>query len=193
MNITDLTFLFGFLPIIVIAYYIVPNPVREYLLVAASLVFYAMGDMKHLALFLISVIFNILIARTMNRCTGATRRTLLIIAVAADIAALSFYKYNGFLPLGISFFTFKEISYLADVYTKKIDLSDNIMHDAFYISFFAQIQAGPISRYAESNVQISRDRFASGVIRFITGICKKILLANTLLVITRETFGTPPR
>lgn len=94
------------------------------------------------------------------------------------------------MPLGISFFTFKAISYLADIYTGKAKLADNPVHDALYLSFFPQIQSGPITRY--SNIEFAGTvLFSNGVYRFLISFNKKILLANILSKITDEVFAAP--
>ena len=99
------------------------------------------------------------------------------------------------LPLGISFFTFKSISYLVDVYRKKAALTDNPLHDALYLSFFAQIQSGPLSRYHDmtqfNQKKIDFDLFSDGVYRFLAGFSKKILISNVLSNITTEIFKAP--
>ena len=97
------------------------------------------------------------------------------------------------LPLGISFYTFKAISYLVDIYKGKAELGNNPIHDLLYLSFFSQIQSGPITRY--NDVQFRKSEisglFCDGIIRFMIGFCKKVLIANVLVNITREIFNSP--
>lgn len=97
---------------------------------------------------------------------------------------------NLALPLGISFFTFKAVSYLADIYTGKAKLVESPIHDALYLSFFSQIQSGPITRY--NNMEfVGNSLFSDGVFRFLIGFNKKVLLANILGKITSEVFAAP--
>ena len=122
----------------------------------------------------------------------------------ADFGVSLFHIFSGsaleevrsVLPLGISFFTFKAISYLVDIYTDRARLSGYPVHDALYLSFFAQIQSGPLTRYQDLQLQSERGRrrdlFADGVFRFLIGFNKKILLANVLANITNEIFAAPP-
>ena len=218
MDMTNIIFLFLFLPVSLVLYYLVRNEVKEYVLMIISLIFYACGSLEYLVLFIISMSFNIVLGRKIHSTNDPKliRKMLLICGIVLDAGVLVYYKYSGFAisalrgiskdfeiynilaPLGISFFTFKEISYLADIYMGKAILDDNPVHDVLYFSFFAQIQSGPITRYNDMRpVKVTKeddqnrqfDLFADGVYRFIIGFNKKILLANNLSNITRETFS----
>lgn len=210
MSFTSIIFLFWFLPLSLILYYLVKDDKKEYLLLAISLFFYACGSIKHFFLFLVSLVINVVLGRLLAKVKEprSLRTLMLSVGVIFDVLFLGYYKYsdtvfsllgslanhetasrNVLLPLGISFFTFKEISYLADAYTGKSILSPKPTHDALYFSFFAQIQSGPIARYTDQKCRPGFDLFAQGAYRFIVGFNKKILLADMLSHITAETFA----
>ncbi len=211
MSFTSLLFVFVFLPLALAVYHISVKPLREYVLLVLSLIFYSLGSPDCLLLFVISIAATVIIGRSMARAKSVPfRRGLLVLGIAGNVALLFYYKYFNFavdtwswiagreaqlqeilLPLGISFYTFKAISYLADVYTGKAVLTGNAAHDLLYLSFFSQIQSGPITRYnacvpAEDH---KLDLFADGAIRFMIGFNKKVLIANILANITKEIFG----
>lgn len=214
MAITSMLFLFCFLPIAFAIYYIANDKAKEYVLLAVSLLFYSLGSFQYFMLFLIVVCITVTLGRGINasKSTGL-RKLLLITGIVINVSVLGYYKYADFaistfnhisgksieltnllLPLGISFFTFKAISYLADVYKKNIKISDTPpVHDALYLSFFAQIQSGPLTRYNDSfRVDSQKERialFSDGVFRFLVGFNKKILLANILSNIATEVFS----
>ena len=164
-----------------------------------------------------SIILSIIIGRLIHLTPKKlARRILLITGIALNAGILIYYKYADFilsftkenaadvqkevlLPLGLSFFTFKAISYLVDVYSGKAVLSENPVHDALYLSFFGQIQSGPLSRYNDMCFPAELDGkknarmnlFSDGVLRFLIGFNKKVLLANILAKVTTEVFSTP--
>lgn len=215
MTITGILFLFVFLPISLGTYYIVPNRFREYVLLLVSLMFYALGSALYVLLFVISIAVTVSIGRTMNHIINSNvKKLLLVTGVIFNAGLLIYYKYTDFmlitwgnltstevqlrniiLPLGISFFTFKAISYLVDIYTGKTELHGNPVHDAVYLSFFAQIQSGPLTRYADMTaVEGSAGRrqlFSHGIYRFLIGFNKKVLIANILSIVTTEIFTSP--
>lgn len=219
MAITDILFLFLFLPISLILYFLAGQALRKYVLLAVSLLFYACGSPDHFLLLLISLTITILLGWLINRYRERkmVAITFLIIGIAYNLGILFFYKYFDFialnlskvfradftarnltLPLGLSFFTFKAISYLADTYNRKIEVKNNPVYAALYLSFFSQVQSGPLSRYEDMYSRDSKVRkfsfedFSEGVWRFIIGFNKKILLANILANITQETFSMNP-
>lgn len=215
MSINGMLFLFVFLPISFLIFYLVRGKARDYVLLLISLIFYALGSIRYIVLFSVSIFLTILIGRGIAFLQNKTaRKILLILGILLNSGILVFYKYLDFvlqtygritsgevaplglaLPLGISFFTFKAISYLADVYTGKAELSKNPVEDALYLSFFAQIQSGPLSRYNEmrnsDHKKFDFELFSDGVYRFLIGFNKKVLLANVLSNITTEIFATP--
>lgn len=215
MSITSILFLFLFLPLSLSVYYMVSDGARECVLLAFSLLFYLFGAPGYITLFAASVLVTLAIGNILSRTQRpAGRRMLLCAGIVFNVGLLAYYKYTDFalstvnriwgsdiglrhllLPLGISFFTFKAISYLADIFSRKIQ-AGNPVHDALYLSFFAQIQSGPLSRRQDMDgVRGSRrerfDLFADGVLRFLVGFNKKVLLADVLAHITSEVFSSP--
>lgn len=202
MATTNITFVFMFLPIALAFYYLVKDDAKEYVLLFLSIIFYACGSLQYLGLFIISIAATILIGRAIHTFSEKALLTKLLLAIGIvyNISILGFYKYSGFaFPLGVSFFTFKAVSYLVDVYSKKIVLESNPFHDALYLSFFGQVISGPLSKYNDmKNITITLktnseryDLFAEGVYRFMIGFNKKVLIADVLSNVTNEIFSAP--
>ncbi len=209
MLFSSITFLFYFLPIVLIIYYFLREKYRNIFLLLASLLFYAWGEPKFVIIMIVSIIINYLFALGIDKCKKKeSRRLLLKFTVVMNLGILVVFKYLTFfetsvnsilgnlkianipihqitLPIGISFFTFQGLSYVIDVYWKKVDVQKNIIKLGLYISLFPQLIAGPIVRYIDVEKEISDRRqtisdFSSGIRRFIIGLSKKVLLANTL-------------
>lgn len=157
MAITDTIFLFLFLPTTLLIYYIAKEELRKYILLFASLLFYACGSPDYFILLIVSLVVNIGITNIMVRISEAIqlKKILLTIGILYNVGILFYYKYFDFigtnisrilnreytvrglaLPLGLSFFTFKAISYLVDSYQGKIKKPDHILNAALYLSFF---------------------------------------------------------
>jgi alginate O-acetyltransferase complex protein AlgI len=213
-------FLFLFLPLVLAAYFGVPRAARNGVLLAASLAFYAWGEAPYLALVLGSVAFNYAIGAAIGASSDAARRKRwLVVGVAGNLLALGIFKYANFavaninalapilaitpiaatsipLPLGISFFTFHAISYVVDVYKGNASAERNLPRFALYILLFPQLIAGPIIRWRDIAAQL-RERtqrladFAYGVRRFVLGLGKKVLVANTLGEVADRIFALP--
>lgn len=174
-------FLFGFLPVVLLTYYLSPRAAKNIVLLCASLFFYAWGELFYLAVMLVSIGLNyvsgLAIAANLERNKSAAK-VYLGFAVAANLALLGSFKYAGFfvenwnsitqawswpaieleplhLPLGISFFTFQAISYIVDVYRREAQVQKNLFNLALYISLFPQLIAGPIVRYHDVALQIT--------------------------------------
>ena len=207
-------FLFGFLPVVLLCYYLSPKPVKNFTLLAFSLLFYAWGEVFYLGVMLTSIVANyitgLLIYKSFLKDPDQKRlsKIYLTIGVIINLVLLVSFKYANFLvdnvnvlfalihlpalklkqihlPLGISFFTFQAISYIVDVYRKEVPAQKNIFNLALYISLFPQLIAGPIVRYHDVSLQIATRRHSmalvsSGVIRFVYGLAKKMLIANPL-------------
>lgn len=206
---TTIPFIFLFLPLSLAIYYIAGQKAKEYALLAISLAFYSMFSLEYIALFIIEIILTVTIGRLINRNkTASSGKALLVTGIVLNVVLLAFYKYfNSImglfasgdeipsiaLPLGISFFTFKAISYLTDVYKGTAELSANPVHDALYLSFFPQVQAGPITRYSGLSRfdRINSKVIIDGFFRFLIGFCKKVLISNVLSKITIEVFSAP--
>jgi alginate O-acetyltransferase complex protein AlgI len=213
-------FLFLFLPATIVAYFALPPRFRNAVLLAASLVFYAWGEARYLPLVLGSVAFNWWMGMRIADAPDRPRRRLrLAAAVAGNLAALAVFKYANFavanidaiapvfgaapialtaipLPLGISFFTFHAISYVVDVYKTTASAQRSVREFALYILLFPQLIAGPIIRYRDIAAQlVARDpgvaEFAYGVRRFVLGLGKKLLIANTLGATADSIFALP--
>jgi alginate O-acetyltransferase complex protein AlgI len=213
-------FLFFFLPLTLAAYYALPQRCRSAVLLVASVVFYAWGEARYLPLVLGSVAFNWWMGLRIARATGdRPRRRWLTAAVAGNLVTLAVFKYANFavanvdalapvlglpplawwtipLPLGISFFTFHAISYVVDVYKRSASAQPAVRTFALYILLFPQLIAGPIIRYRDIAAQlVARDanvsEFAYGVRRFVIGLGKKLLIANTLGARADAIFALP--
>ena len=209
-------FLFVFLPAVLFLYYRGFKKLqwRNYFLLFVSLFFYAWGEPIYVLLMLFSISSNFLLGLQINRTEGkGYRRFWLTVAVFINLALLFHYKYLHFvtvsvnsllgtqipttvraLPIGISFFTFQAMSYVIDVYRKQAQVQRNPFYLALYISFFPQLIAGPIVRYNTIEQQIldrtvTAEKFQSGVIRFIQGFAKKVLLSNILSLTAEHTFA----
>ena len=206
MVFSSIVFIFTFLPIVILAYYGAPVRIRNFILLLASLVFYAWGEPVYLFLMLYSILFNYVMGLDIYRRRGKRKkaRESLILGVAVNLALLGFFKYYGFLaenleqilpvnlpevsvglPIGLSFYTFQSISYLADVYRGKAEGQRNLISFGLYISMFPQLVAGPIVQYADIDAQLKKrstswERFGEGTRYFIGGLAKKVLLANNL-------------
>lgn len=208
-----MVFLWCFLPITLFFYYIIDKKFKNGFLLFASLVFYFWGEPSYIIVLLSSIVFNYFIARLMDKGEGGRRKMLLIVAVLGNIFLLGYFKYFNFmvealnmiagkeqfvfkhvaLPIGISFYTFQSLSYIVDLYNKKIEVQKNILNLALYIALFPQLIAGPIVKYKDIDTQLSEreenaEKFAEGIRRFIIGLGKKVIIANTLATAADKAF-----
>ncbi len=217
MLFTSLEFLFAFFPLTLGVYFILPKKARNYWLLVISLLFYAWGEPLFLFVMLGSIVFNYLIALRIAELKDrkVLRKIMLAIAVVGNLGVMFVYKYMNFvtaslheffpatvnmfeqtnfvLPIGISFFTFQAMSYVIDVY-RGVPVQKNLFYLALYISFFPQLIAGPIVRYTTiaeqiENRTITSKNFAKGIMRFLYGFNKKVLLANILAQVADAAFG----
>ena len=183
--------------------------VKNLILLIASLIFYAWGEPVYIILMLISILFNYVIGRDISQSKddendSKRAKTLFICAIVFNLSVLGFFKYSDFivenlggllgaefkplnlpLPIGISFYTFQIMSYVIDLYNGKIKVQKNIFDFALYVSLFPQLIAGPIVKYKDIDYQLRNRKeslmnFANGMNRFIIGLSKKLILANTL-------------
>jgi len=210
-------FLFFFLPIVIISYHLLWKRLRIYFLLLASLFFYAWGEPKYIRVMLLSIAINYVFGLLLQVSAGKNglRKILLSLAVAGNVGILFYYKYLNFtltnlnlllgtnlvyhtiiMPIGISFFTFQGMSYVIDLYWNKVKAQKNPALVAFHISFFPQLIAGPIVRYIDIEAQIyqrseSLEKFVEGAKRFIIGLSKKIIIANTLGYVADQVFAQP--
>lgn len=201
MLFTSISFLYYFLPVVLILYLIVPNKFKNVVLLLASIVFYFFGEGLYLLLILLEIVVAYIGATLIEKSHS---KNTLIIFISFHLGLLGLFKYSNFfieninsifrsnfnllsltLPLGISFYTFQIISYLVDVYRKECRTQKNIFKFILYVSLFPQLVAGPIVRYSDISKEIDGRKigfedFSYGVRRFILGLAKKVLIANML-------------
>lgn len=206
MLFSSITFLFLFLPVVLVIYYLVPWKAKNVFLLIASLLFYAWGEPVYVVLMILSILLNYFCGRDIKANEDDPRKAKFNVAfaVVVNVLILGFFKYYGFLldtvnaifqldltyrelplPIGISFYTFQAISYIVDIYRGKVKPQKNILHFALYISMFPQLIAGPIVRYEDIAAQlghrrISVQRLGQGAICFIIGLAKKTVIANSV-------------
>lgn len=199
MIFSSIYFIYYFLIIFLILYFITPKKYKNYTLLLGSLFFYFYGDSKYIVLLLISSLVNYILGRLISK---KNKKLFLIIGLIFNFGLLFYFKYFNFflsninslfktninlfsivLPLGISFYTFKNASYLIDVYKNRVNPEKNFINYFTYIAMFPSLIQGPIVRYKDIDLKdkkISFDNFAMGVERFIIGLSKKVILADTL-------------
>lgn len=216
MSFTTPVFLFLFFPLTVLGYYLIHPKLKNAFLLAASLAFYTWGEPKFILVFIIGILLNYALALWIGKLgeKKAPKRAVLILSLIINLGLLFYYKYLAFgaeimnsvfdasftiseiaLPLGISFFTFRSISYVSDVYMGKSEAQKNPINAALYISFFPQVSMGPIT---ESNAFLTQlkerrfdlDMFTDGIKRLIVGMAKKLIIADTLGVIVDSVFSS---
>ena len=199
-------FLCVYLPLVLLGYYICPKKGRNLFLLIVSLVFYAWGEPKYVFLMIFSILINYVFGRLMDKNRGRQKRMklMLVLSVVIDIGLLSVFKYTDFvitninaifgssfdllniaLPIGISFYTFQAMSYTIDVYRDDVRVQKNLIDFGMYITMFPQLIAGPIVRYADVQDQLAERSvttadFSEGIMRFVVGLGKKVLLANQM-------------
>ncbi|WP_270474731.1 MBOAT family O-acyltransferase [Clostridium cochlearium] len=206
MVFSSLVFIFVFLPITLFIYYLSPKKLKNLVLLISSLIFYAWGEPIYIFLMIFTTVFSyvsaILIDKYKSKKTSSL--AIFILSVAVNLSVLCFFKYYGFfidninnlfsmnikfkklpLPVGISFYTFQTLSYIIDVYLKKVPVQKNIISFSTYVTMFPQLVAGPIVKYGDINKQLENrkenlDKFGEGVSYFIRGLSKKVLLANNI-------------
>lgn len=214
MAFSSMTFLCVFLPVVFILYFVIPSTkLKNFFLIAVSLLFYAYGESVYVFLMIVCALWNYVIAGLFARCSPGSRKLLLTLALVLDLGMLGVYKYAGMLvetfdhvtglsvpvpkialPIGISFFTFQAISYVADVYRGKVKAEKSFAKILLYISFFPQLIAGPIIQYSDiaaeiDNREVTLTKIGQGLRRFIVGLSKKVLISNTMGTAADYVFG----
>lgn len=214
-------FLYLFLPITLLLTAIAPKNIKNYILLVASLVFYAWGGIYFMVLMLFSVFINYYFGLKVGKYDhdDKKRKNYLIIGVVINLLILVIFKYTNFivaslndllalfkiqqlpqtnirLPIGISFFTFQAMSYLIDVYRRDTNVQHKFSDLALYVSLFPQLIAGPIVRYHDvalqlNNRKVTPELFKSGVQRFIMGLARKVILANSFATIATDILSAP--
>lgn len=212
MLFSSMTFIFLFMPIVCATYLLAKKSLQNTLLLIASLIFYAWGGPNYLAIMLLTILINYTGALYIDR-TQTHKKAFLTLTVIANLGILIYFKYCAFLieningllpydlpllevimPIGISFYTFQAMSYVIDVYRGEVKAQRNIYKLALYISLFPQLVAGPIVKYHDVDHQIDNRtvtfrKVAYGTKRFIIGLSKKMLLANTLGAVADKIFS----
>jgi alginate O-acetyltransferase complex protein AlgI len=200
-------FLFAYLPIVLALYYILPKKLRNPVLLITSLIFYGWGEPIYLLLMITTILLDYICGLLIHRFAeqAGARKAVLIVGVALNLLSLGFFKYAGFfaeqfnaigflpdipvpevtLPIGISFYVFQSMSYIIDVYRNDAPVQKDPVGFGTYVTLFPQLIAGPIVRYADVAQQLQHRRenlpdFASGVMLFMVGLSKKMLLANPM-------------
>ena len=199
-------FLCVYLPLVLLGYYICPKKGKNLFLLIVSLIFYAWGEPKYVFLMIFSILVNYVFGLLMDKHRENKKRLklLLVISVIIDLGLLSVFKYTDFiitninsvfgagfdllniaLPIGISFYTFQAMSYTIDVYRDDVRVQRNLIDFGMYITMFPQLIAGPIVRYSDVQDQlavrnVTTADFSEGIMRFVVGLGKKVLLANQM-------------
>ena len=216
MVFSSLVFMFAYLPITLLAYYLVPRQGRNIFLFIVNLIFYGWGEPKLVLLMVFNIFFNYIGGWLVDKYRADTKKKklFLILTCVLDIGILAVFKYTGMitetlnmlpflnipelqisLPIGISFYTFQTMSYVIDVYRDDAPVSKNFINFGTYVALFPQLIAGPIVRYRDVAEQLVNRRetlemFTKGVKLFMVGLAKKVIIANTMGTLTTNIFAT---
>lgn len=206
MVFSDSVFLFMFLPLTLAVYYAVPFAFKNTVLFLTGLLFYAWGEPVYVLIMLLSTAIDYCAGRLMDRFDSNKNicKATLLVSVVMNLSLLGIFKYGSFfigsvngifgsaipdpglpLPIGISFFTFQSMSYTIDLYRRNIKVQKNFIDFAAFVTMFPQIVAGPIVRYEDVSAQLACRRIdlssmSDGITRFVCGMCKKVLIANSI-------------
>ncbi len=206
MVFSDSVFLFMFLPLTLAVYYAVPFAFKNTVLFLTGLLFYAWGEPVYVLIMLLSTAIDYCAGRLMDRFDSnkKIRKATLFVSVVMNLSLLGIFKYGSFfigsvngifgsaipdpglpLPIGISFFTFQSMSYTIDLYRRNIKVQKNFIDFAAFVTMFPQIVAGPIVRYEDVSAQLASRTvdfrsMSDGITRFVCGMCKKVLIANSI-------------
>ncbi|MED1801165.1 MBOAT family O-acyltransferase [Brevibacillus porteri] len=217
MVFSSLIFLFQFLPAVLLVYYVSPKKLRNVVLFAASLIFYAWGEPVYIVIMIFTTVFDYINGLVIDKYSHRKpiARAVLLGSICGSLAILSFFKYAGFvvsnvndlfglhiqvadlpLPVGISFYTFQTMSYVVDVYHGKVPTQRNIVAFGTYVTMFPQLVAGPIVKYGDIAEQlvfrkVTLEQFGEGAEWFIRGLAKKVLLANNIGLLWTNVNSTP--
>ena len=212
-------FLYFFLPITLIVYYLSPKKFRNFILLIASLIFYAWGEPVYILIMLFSTIFNyvtgLLIEKFQKKNQHKYAKIVLIVSVVGNLGIIGFFKYSDFLisninslfnlnisllaialPIGISFYTFQTMSYTIDIYKQNVKAQKNFISFATYVTLFPQLIAGPIVKYRDVSESLENRKenitdFSEGIKRFIIGLFKKVMIANNVGFIWESIHSLP--
>lgn len=214
MLFSSVTFLFFFLPLVCLVYLLARKELKNYVLLISSLVFYGWGEPRYLAIMLLTILCNYFGALALERWV-TWNKVILLLTILINLSFLFYFKYFNFvveningvfgsdiafvkviMPIGISFYTFQALSYVVDVYRGEVRAQRDIYKLALYVTLFPQLVAGPIVKYHDVANQIEErsvtfDKVSYGVKRFIVGLAKKMLLANSFGAIADKIFSQP--
>lgn len=201
MVFSSISFLYYFLPVFLVLYFLTPVKYRNITLLIGSLLFYFYGEQRYFYIIILMGLINYLIG---NKLSKSKSKFILTIGILINILVLFYFKYYDFfvqnfnnifgfnisflniiIPLGISFFTFKNISYIVDIYNGKIQKAKNLFYYLTYLVMFPSLVQGPIVRYETVSEELEKrsssfNLFSKGVSRFVIGLSKKVILADTL-------------
>ncbi len=209
MVFSSLTFIYIFLPIVLMGYYLVPNKFRNAFILLSGLFFYAWGEPIYVVIMVASTLIDFFAGLVIFKAGSkpGPRKAALIVSIVMNLSLLGFFKYSAFiveninaifgthygaptslLPIGISFFTFQSMSYTMDLYKGNISVQKNPITFAAFVTLFPQIVAGPIVRYEDIEHELNErivnvDMLWEGVVQFVTGLGKKVLIANNIGVV----------
>lgn len=218
MLFSSMTFVYMFLPIVCTLYLISKKELHNPILLIASIIFYAWGEPKYLAIMLLTILVNFFGAKIVEKFKecGKNAKIPLIATICINLGFLIYFKYFNFLieninglfhshihllhiimPIGISFYTFQALSYVVDVYRGECKAQQDVYKLALYICLFPQLIAGPIVKYHDvadqiDNRDVNFEKVVFGTKRFIVGLSKKMLLANTMGAIADKIFAQAP-
>ena len=217
MLFSSMTFLFVFMPLVMVVYFLSKKEIRNYVLLIASIIFYAWGEPRYLAIMIITILVNYAGAILLDKHYSSRQRLWIVsLTIVLDLSFLFYFKYFNFvvdningvlatdfqlldiiMPIGISFYTFQAMSYLIDVYRREVPAQKDVYKLALYIVLFPQLVAGPIVKYHDvceqiDNRTIEFKNVIIGFKRFITGLAKKVLIANTLAEVVDKIFAQAP-
>ena len=202
MLFSSITFIYYFLPALLLVYFIVPKKYKNLVLLIFSLIFYFLGEPKYIVILILSCLLNYFFGKKVN--DSKNKKLWLIISIIYNVGQLLVFKYTDFfieninnifnsginylyivMPIGISFFTFQAMGYVFDIYMGKHKPASKLLDFMTYISLFPQLVAGPIVRYSDIEKELVKresnfDKFSEGITRFVIGLSKKVLLANVL-------------
>lgn len=198
MLFSSMTFLFVFMPLVMAVYFLSKKEIRNYVLLIASIIFYAWGEPRYLAIMIITILVNYAGAILLDKHYSSRQRLWIVsLTIVLDLSFLFYFKYFNFvvdningvwatdfqlldviMPIGISFYTFQAMSYLIDVYRKEVPAQKDVYKLALYIVLFPQLVAGPIVKYHDvceqiDNRTIEFKNVIIGFKRFITGLAKR--------------------
>ncbi len=205
MVFSSLTFMYAFLPIVLITYFLSPKKLKNIIILISGLIFYAWGEPKYIMIMITSAFVDYFAGLIISKSDdNKVRKSALLVSMVIDLGFLFIFKYSGFavsivngvfkseipvpnllLPIGISFYTFQSMSYTIDIYFKQVKVQRNFLNYLCYVSLFPQLVAGPIVRYEDVQNEIDERKIninlvGEGVNYFVRGLAKKVLLANNI-------------